>query len=270
MSTAHTYALGSSQPELDRLHRQSDALSEEAHWLFDRLDIQPGWKVLDVGCGPRGVLDILAKRVGEGGSVTGLDASAAMVEQARAFVAAIDHRNIEVVQGDATAPDLPRGSYDLVHARLLLINLPPPLASKVVSEMVELVRPGGVVALQDIDAASWVCDPPHPAWDELLGVFMKIAGDGKPGRRLPRFLREAGAVGVKYDAHVGFCPPGHVWRHMLIHFSDLTRGRALQLGLATAEQLDAAKAALQAHLDDPRTTVLAPIVAQAWGRRPLH
>jgi SAM-dependent methyltransferase len=270
MQPAHEYALGSSPSELERLRHQADVLGEEAHWLFDRLAVQPGWRVLDMGCGPRGVLDVLARRVGPHGAVTGLDASATMVEQARAFIAALEHPNIDVVHADATSPDLPDGSYDLVHARLLLVNLPPPLVAPVLARMVALARPGGLVAVQDVDAGSWACDPPHPAWDRLVDVFKSIVGAGTLGRQLPALLRRAGAVEVACDAHVSFCLPGHGWRNLPIQFSDVTRARALALGLATAAELDEARAALQAHLDNPHTTVLAPVLAQAWGRRPLH
>jgi SAM-dependent methyltransferase len=214
------------------------------------------------------VLDLLARRVGGDGAVTGLDASAVMVEQARAFVAAGEHRNVEIVHGDAGATGLPHGTYDLVHARLLLINLPPALVGSVVAEMVALARPGGIIALQDLDAGTFGCDPRHPAWDRLFGVLTGAVSDGKLGRQLPRLLREAGAVDVAYDAHARFCPPGHLWRNMLLQLTDAVRPRALQLGLGPADELDAARAALVAHLDDPSTTVLAPVLAQAWGRRP--
>jgi SAM-dependent methyltransferase len=268
MQQSSSYALGSSPSELERLRRQSETLSKEANWLFDQLGIRRGWRVLDMGCGPLGVLDILAHRVGRTGAVVGLDASPVMVEQARAFAAASGHRNIEIVQADAGDSKLPRGSFDLVHARLLLINLPPPLITKVVAEMLALARPGGLVVLEDVDAGSWSCDPPLPAWNKLIDTFMSIAGDGKVGRRLPNLLREAGATDIKSEAHAKFCPPGHLWRSIVLHFSDLTRARALQLGLATAEELDAARAEVVGHLEDPRTSVLAPVVVQAWGRSP--
>jgi SAM-dependent methyltransferase len=50
MQPANEYLLGSSEAELDRLRRNADTMSAAAHWLFDRLDIQPGWRVLDAGC----------------------------------------------------------------------------------------------------------------------------------------------------------------------------------------------------------------------------
>jgi SAM-dependent methyltransferase len=51
--------------------------------------------------------------------------------------------NVELIGGDAAATGLPRASFDLAHARLLLINVRHP--ARVVTEMVEVVRPGGLV-----------------------------------------------------------------------------------------------------------------------------
>jgi len=272
MTQPASYLLGINKAELQRLRHQAEGLAQEAHWLFDEIGVQPGWRVADVGCGPLGVLDMLARRVGGGGSVLGIDNSPEVVEHARAFVAALEHENVEVLHADVTNPKLQHGTFDLVHARLVLLNYPPALAPGLLASMKALARPGALVAVQDVDASPMSCDPVHPAWDKLWGTFMAVAGragsDGRVGRRLPRLLREAGLEGVKYDAHAIFCGPDHPWRYLPIHFSDLTRARAIEAGLATAEELDAAKLELRAHLDDPQTTVLAPVLVQAWGRRP--
>jgi len=45
------------------------------------------------------------------------------------------------MQGDAHRTGFPSASYDLVHARTLLINIPDP--ATLVAEMVRLARPGG-------------------------------------------------------------------------------------------------------------------------------
>jgi hypothetical protein len=38
---------------------------------------------------------------------------------------------------------------------------------RVVAELAALVRPWGVVALQEVDWVSWICQPPYPAWNRL-------------------------------------------------------------------------------------------------------
>src|SRR5262249_16036907 len=138
------YLLGRSQAEQERLRKQVQELAGEARWLLDQLDIRPGARAIDLGCGPQGVLDLLSERVGPRGSVVGLETSADFVAAARKFVANRQLANVEVVQGNAMATKLPRESFDVVFARLMLVNVPEP--ERVIEEMVALLRPGGVIA----------------------------------------------------------------------------------------------------------------------------
>jgi hypothetical protein len=94
---------------------------------------------------------------------------------------------------------MPKESFDFVHERLVLILRPNPEA--LLAEMVAPVRPGGLFAVEDIDEVSWLCYPPHPAWDTLLGVFQTIfrqdGVDSFMGRWLPRLLQAAGLGDVR-------------------------------------------------------------------------
>jgi SAM-dependent methyltransferase len=216
------------------------------------------------------VLDLLAERVGPGGTVVGMDSGEAAVELARAFVAEHGLANVEVAQGDARATGLPRASFDLAHARLLLVNLPQPEA--IVAEIVALVRPGGAVALQEADLVTLLCDPPLAAWTRLFRAYeayARAAGvDLYLGRRLPALLRAAGVVDVGVRPLVWVLPPGHLLRPLLPHFAENVRGHLVAQGLLSDDELSALLAAVQAHLADPATLVVAPMHFQAWGRTP--
>ena len=137
------YALGSSPAELGRLRRQSAELASHSARLLDRAGLRLGQAAADLGCGPSGILGLLASRVGPAGRVTGLEINPASAALAREFAA--EHRlaNVEVMQGDARSTGLPPDSFDLVHTRTLLINVPDP--GGVVAEMVRLARPGSCV-----------------------------------------------------------------------------------------------------------------------------
>jgi hypothetical protein len=50
--TAPGYVLGSSDPERQRLIRQARIFAAEASWLLDQAGARPGWRAVDVGCGP--------------------------------------------------------------------------------------------------------------------------------------------------------------------------------------------------------------------------
>ena len=103
------YFLGHQQAEQARLQGQADLFAAEAAWLFDQLALAPGARVLEMGCGPRGSLDELARRVGDRGQVIGLDSDADTIGLAQTFVAEHDLANLEVRVGDAHSTGLEHG-----------------------------------------------------------------------------------------------------------------------------------------------------------------
>src|SRR6516165_10932739 len=152
------YLLGHSYDEERRLSRQAEELRQESARLFDRIGVQEGSRAIDLGCGPQGVLDLLSERVGATGHVTGVERNRESLATARRFLADRALQNVTLLEGDATATRLPEASFDLVHARLVLVNVPH--VETVVREMVRLARPGGVVASHEADYLSHFCDPP--------------------------------------------------------------------------------------------------------------
>ena len=268
-STRYAEVLGVSSQERQRLLQQARDLEPEARWLLGRIGVRPGWRAIDLGCGPIGILDLLSERVGPSGEVVGLELEPRFVDVALETVRERGLANTRVVQGDATATGLPRGSFDLVHERLLLIG---PIREPVVAEMVALARPGGVVATQEVDVLTSFCEPTHPAWDTLLAAFRAFVGrhgaDLAGGRRLPGLLRSAGLVDVDAEIHARLARPGEPRRLQLPGLIGSIRDPLLREGTFTANELDSLLGELRAHLEDPRTLVMGGLVVQAWGRKP--
>ena len=71
MTQRDEYFLGYRWAEQERLQEQARQLADESSWLFDRLAVPPGARVVEIGCGPQGCLDLLARRVGPAGKVIG-------------------------------------------------------------------------------------------------------------------------------------------------------------------------------------------------------
>jgi hypothetical protein len=135
--------------------------------------------------------------------------------------------------------------------------------------MVRLTRPGGHVALQDVDWLTWTCLPEHADWHRLADAVGRVwSGDVHIGRRLPALLRAAGLVDVRVLPHLRVLRPDEPYHRLLVRFVELHRERVLDSGVLPAEQLDAAVARLEAHLADPGTVTLYATLFQAWGRRP--
>jgi SAM-dependent methyltransferase len=106
-----------------------DLFQPVAAGLVEALDPQPGERALDVGCGRGAVLVRLAEAVTSSGAVLGIDLSPRMVEATAADVARAGLSHVEVVVGDAVAPAVEPGSFDLVSSSLVLFFLPDPLVA---------------------------------------------------------------------------------------------------------------------------------------------
>src|SRR6516162_8562387 len=143
VSEPDRYFLGYREAEQDRLQRQALDLADDSAWLFDRVGLSAGDSVLDVGCGPRGCLDLLARVVGRTGQVVGVEPSEEAVSRARQYVEEQHLDNVEVRVGEGRATGLARNAFDLVTTRLVLVNVPRP--HELVAEAIAIARPGGLV-----------------------------------------------------------------------------------------------------------------------------
>lgn len=83
---------------------------ERLSHLVEKLPINPGMSILDLGCGTGILFDFLRRRVGPAGLVTGVDFSLGMVRQARRNS---PFSNLTIVQADACHLPFKDSSYDL-------------------------------------------------------------------------------------------------------------------------------------------------------------
>src|SRR5216684_2107425 len=271
MASTHSlsYPLGGTQTERDRLHAQAEQYEPTANWLLDQIGIQPGWRVVDIGCGPIGILNLLSQRVGPRGAVIGLEREQRFVEMARAEITKRGLGNVTMVQADGLNTGLEKGSFDLVHERLVLINVS--ARETFLNEMLSLLRPGGTVALEDVDNVSWLCQPPHPSWDILLNAFHIVfhagGGDGFIGRRLPVLLHAAGVQNIQTKVTVETPPLGDYRRTHLSSLIESVRDKIIAKGLLKETELNEHREALMRHLNDPATTVIDKLLVQCWGQK---
>ena len=264
------YILGADESERSRLLMQSEIHRAQAERLLGRLDIRSGGRVVDIGCGPLGVLDLLSPIVGPDGRVIGLDNDARMVAHARQTIAERDLASVELVLADAADTGIESGSLDLAHERLVLINHPAP--QDIVDEMARIVRPGGWVAIEEVDTFSWICEPAHPGWTELLdalnGAWRAAGQDPFIGRRLPALLRDAGLTDVGFDADALVWQTGHPYQTLPLKFLHIFRERIVTGGFLDERRLDWLIAEAKLHLTKPDTYVIHPLFFQAWARKP--
>lgn len=270
MTDSDSYLLGRTEPEVERLTRQIMTLAPDSTAQLDRIGIEAGEHVLDLGCGPGGVLHLLAERVGKTGSVLGIDRGSQFVELARRFTTDRGLSQVEVREGDAYATGLPKRSFDGAHMRLLLVNVPEP--ERVVREAVSLVRPGGWVASFEADYVPHCFDPPLPAWGRLLEAYTAHARaqgiDLSVGRRIHRLFRDAGVTDIEVDAIIHVFPAGHERRAFPRSLIDNSRDKLVTGGFIARADLERDFAALESHLSRPDVQVTSNLFFRLTGRMP--
>lgn len=128
---------------------------------FELLNLLAGSHVLDLGCGTGLNFAGLQRMVGPTGSITGVDASPQMLEQARRRADRSGWNNVTLVAADATAltgADLGETPFDAALSTYALSLMSPWQAA--LDSMIAHTRKGGVVAVVDMQrpvgrAAAW-------------------------------------------------------------------------------------------------------------------
>lgn len=242
----------------------------ETEALLDEIGLRPGSQAIDIGCGPLGVLDLLSVRVGGAGSVIGLDQSSQMLEGARQTVRERGLGNVTLVQALGEGTSREEGSFDLVHTRLVLINVPNP--EDLVAEMVRIARPGGWVVIQDYDWIPLACSPALPAWDRLASgiraVWEDRGCDVGIGRRLHGMVHAAGLTDLGVRAQQRVWRHGDVFHGFAMWVAVMLRERILDVCDIAPAELDSCIAEVRTHLAPPGTISLHPLHVQVWGRKP--
>ena len=233
-----------------------------------RAGLKPGMKVADFGCGVGMVSRMLAEIVGPPGAVVGIDASLEQVEQARQLCRKTGLNNTAFLGADATKTDLPNDWFDLVYCRYLLLHLPDPDACLL--EMRRVLKPGGMIVIEDGDLATATSLPPT-ALDAFANLFTRLGPtrgvDYSVANRLHQIVKAAGFPDLQMEIHQPAFADGE--NRLLLKLSVEEAGPAfVSAGLITPAQLKRTLTAMQTATDDPEVVVLMPRMSAVWARKP--
>jgi SAM-dependent methyltransferase len=171
------------------------------------------------------------------------------------------------VRADASRP-AGTGAFDLVYARLVLSHLVDPAAA--VRAMRAAARPGGVVAVEDLNLGTLRSEPPVPALDDLQEVYGATVrfhgGDPTIGPRLRALLSASGLQDVRQQT-TGNPMERADEKLFLAELTRNMRPAILEAGAATAGELDALQVRLEDAARDPGTVFYQARTYQVRGRR---
>lgn len=198
-ATASGHAL-SGVAWLDGHFERSRAIYEA---MAQAVVLEPGWRVLDAGCGPGGFLPTLAALVGPEGALTALDLDAENLATAEGRVAAAPLAcPVAFRQGSVTALPFPDRRFDAVWCANVSQYLTDDEFLAALAECRRVVRPGGLVAVKETDGVSGHYYPMDPAvgWRALAAVL--AAGQVQArgivrAAELRRWLERAGLEEVR-------------------------------------------------------------------------
>ena len=212
----------------------------EAWFLLPRLE--RGMRLLDVGCGPGTITVGLARAVPEG-SVIGLDAADAVLEQAREHAASQGVSNLQFAAGDVYALEFADASFDVVYANQLLQHLTDPVAA--IGEMRRVLRPGGLLAVRDADYATMCPHPKFAEFDDWNRLYHDVAyrnqAEPDAGRTLAAWVRAGGLAELEIHPNVAAMDGeeariwGRTWSQRILHSG--IADQALEYGLAEQHDL---------------------------------
>jgi SAM-dependent methyltransferase len=261
------YLLAGQQVELERLQLQSRVWEPFGERLLARLPRRGAVRALDVGCGVMGWLRALARWAGSEGVVVGTDFDDKMLQGAQRFVDSEGLGNVSLQRDDLFDSRLTAGSFDLVHARFEIAPLG--RAAEQVAIYHRLLRPGGVLVLEEPDGCSWRVNPDGAAVHELMRLicdgFAAAGGDFNAGRELPSLLRSLG-LRPSVESHVLALASDHPYLRLPLQFANALRPRLR--ALVDEQTLDALITRAEAELARPDIWGTTFTLIQAWATLP--
>lgn len=243
------YVLDGSDEDLRRLLRISALLSPTTRTALATVDIRPGWRVVECGCGPLGALPILSELVGPSGAVVGLDFTESTVQRAREVVRELGLGNVEVRVADINdSAAAIGGPYDLAFTRCFLMHQHDPLHT--LTRIGEALRPGGwLVAMEPLPSPHPFSVPPNDdlrvAWDLL---HQAVERGGVSPTVIYDLPATAGRAGFDVVQLGGCFQPTDPGTGFALHAATTAavRERIIASDVTTADEIDAVIGRLQA------------------------
>ncbi len=284
---APEYVLGTNESELHRLGFQHRLWSVPAHQLWERAQITPGKKVLDVGCGPGFASLDMAQIVSDAnttgqalGGVVGVDESPSYIGFARDQATQRKLKNAQFFEGDVTEIDkvleaqgIEEGTFDLAYVRWVMCFVPDPEAT--IRAITKMLKPGGRLMIQDyFNYGSMSIAPRSDVFEEVIDAIKRSwnehGGDSDIMGRLPSIaINEGMRVDHLARVEIGTAQPGSTMWSWPATFWPVFIPRLEELGYITAQKHAQFLQVWEQWSNDPGAFMHLPPVYEMIATKPL-
>ena len=201
---------------------------------LERTGITSGWSCWEVGAGFGTIAQWMHAQAAPDGHVLATDLDPR-------FLARLAQHNLRVMRHDIVDGPLPKESFDLIHARLLLCHLP--AREQVLDRMIDALKPGGWLVIEDFDGLSLPPDPTVNPAETALGssaavreLLRSSAVDLRFGRRVAGLLRARGMSDINAEGRAFMSDDATFMRFQRLTIEQV-QDELLARGLVSAEQL---------------------------------
>lgn len=256
--------------ELERLIEQARFFGDLTEQVLRLAGLEPGIRVLDIGCGTGDVSFLAAKLVGTEGEVIGVDKSPTATALASQRAAAAGLTNVQFVTEDLTELVLDEPVDGLI-GRLVLMYFADPAV--LLRRLCQFVRPGGLVVFHELDATAVKslprCELVETTISQIIQTFTRAGVDVQTGLKLAQIFIEAGLPRPEMiqAARLGNGPDSPAYQQI----TEITRTLLPlmeRVGVATAAEVDIDTLAerLGQEVVANNATLVAPPFIGGWAR----
>lgn len=269
LSNNKEYILGTNQTELDRLGFQHKVWKKVTDNFLGRVNVQKGWKCLDVGAGPGYVSLELRELTGDTGEVTAIEPSELYLNHLKEQCAKNNFRNVKFIQGNLEEVNLEKDHYDLIYLRWVIDFVPEP--EQFLLKLLAALKKGGVIAIQDYNYDGISLFPKGGAFDnvtETVRRYWRVGGGD------PFFVSKIPFIFKRNNVElIDFSPQSlagdrnsdvYEWanRFFSVHFQIMADHKVI-----SQQEADDMLADWNAHKNNPETFFFSPVVVDVIGRK---